>query len=563
MDSISAYWAPTMTYEESLEQVSRLNAGIAGQVKVREKDGKEKFAGYISGRIAVGDFRREEDSLKIGMSAFGDRVQEMHASAKIGHCLDFHDTTMDFRDVSTRSRWYPAVSKVYSLGQMSLNERFQFLPTKMLSWDTALEMAYAVRCTQADSFELLRSFHQEQWENFPLQNTFSARRAYTALDMGWVSYDIDITKTPTREQLLRLWMNVFEVPIDSFATKTSFNDISDSDEIASTLVAARKLDLIPTSKNFRPNSSIPRSEAAQWFISFFEAEREDRIDRSILEDQFDDHKVATGREVTSDEQVRGAVLQKEVAEVRRQRIAKIVPIKADLDIEGKSGFIRRKGEDREDFLKRLAVAKEEAGPSEKMLDYAALREKSLESRGVVAQKVESKIKVTDTSGFVRRQEESREDFLKRLSLAKKELEQKKIALALTSPVMKAAAPKAAGPSMPTQNLGKLKIDMDVDKMCNVKMNWETTEMFQERCGNIRDKNKETAYRKMFESFRKRPGIQETLEPVEVTVKPASPTKDAPTLKRSKMDVIFRRVDPEEEMERQTIKIKTRRSRLGL
>jgi hypothetical protein len=564
-DTISDDWIPSMTYEESLAQVARLNAGIAGQIKTKDLNGEEIFAGYISGRIAADNFREAEDAQRLSITAFGDRVQEMHASAKIGHCLSFKDTTMDFRDVSTASRWYPSVAKIYSLGQMPLDSDFKFRPTEMISWETALEMAFAVRCAEPDTFELIQSFQKNQWETLPLQNTVAVRRAYTALDMGWVSYEDDLTKSPTREQLLRLWMNVFEVPVDTEATKTSFKDISETDSLAPVLVAARKLDIIPSSANFRASSLIPRSESAQWFVSFFEAEREDRIDRSEQEDQFDDHKVATGREVTADEQVRAALLQKDVAEERRLRIAEIVPVTDDLDIEGNSGFVRRQGEDRETFLKRLAEAKEEVGvdPAKQMLDYAALREQSLASRGIVEKEVESKIQTTDTSGFVRRQDETREEFLQRLDIAKQELATKKLALETESDTMKASAPKVAGPMLPTQNLGKLKIDIDTDRMCNIKMAWETSEAFAERCGDIRDTEKEAAYKNMFDSFKKRPGIQETLEAVEVTVKSASPTKDTPTLTRSKMDVALRRVEPELEKDEQTAKVKTRRSQLDL
>jgi hypothetical protein len=430
----------------------------------------------------------------------------------------------------------------------------------MISWETALKMAFAVSCSQPDSFELLRSFEQDQWENFPLQNTLIARRAYTAIDIGWISYADDLTKSPTRAQLFKLWMNVFEVPINESAIQTSFNDIPDSYDMAPMLVAARKLDLIPASKNFRPTAFVPRSEAAQWFVSFFEAEQSGLIDRTKQKDQFDDHKVATGREVTNEEQTRIALLQKEVAEERRQRIAEIVPVTDSLDIEGNSGFIRRKGEDRETFLKRLAIAKKE-DPVKNMINYDDLRKKSLKNRGVVEKKVESKIQFANTSDFIRRQGETRSEFLTRLLTAKRELNQKKLALNPTT--AKASAPKLIGPTMPSQNLGKLKIQLDTDKMCDVKMNWETTESFQKRCGIIRDKEKETAYRKTFELLKKRPGIQETIEPVEVTIKPALPSKDAPTLKQSRMDVIFRRFDPEEEMEKQTAKIKARRSRTNL
>lgn len=564
-DEISDDWIPTMTYEESLAQVQRLNAGIAGQVKTKEIKGEEVFAGYISGRIAADNFYEADDAQRLSITAFSDRVQEMHASAKIGYCLAFKDTTMDFRDVSTASRWYPSVAKIYSLGQMPLDAEFKFHPTEMTSWETALEMAFAVRCAEPDTFELLQSFKQNQWETLPLQNTLAVRRAYTALDMGWVSYEADLTKSPTREQLLQLWMKVFEVPVDTEATQTSFKDISKTDTLAPVLVAARKLDLIPSSANFRPDSLIPRSETAQWFVSFFEAEQEDRIDRSDQTDQFDDHKVATGREVTADEQVRISLLQKDVAEERRMRISEIVPVTDDLDIEGKSGFVRRKGEDRETFLKRLEEAKELAGvdPAEQMLDYAALREKSLEARGIVEKEVESKIQISDTSGFVRRQDETREEFLQRLDIAKQELATKKMALETEDTTMKASAPKVAGPTLPTQNLGKLKIDIDTDRMCNIKMAWETSEAFAERCGDIRDTEKESAYKNMFDSFKKRPGIQETIEPVEVTVTTPSPTKDTPTLTRSKMDVALRRVEPELEKDEQTAKVKTRRSQLDL
>lgn len=564
-DAISDIWTPSMTYEESMEQVRRLNSGISGQVIVREKDGIEEFAGYISGRISIDNFLVADDSQTLGISAFGDRVQALHASAKIGHCLAFRDTTMEFRDVSARSRWYPSVAKIHSLGQMPLDKEYKFRPTKMLSWETALEMAFAVRCMEADAFELLQSFRQDQWETLPLQNTIAVRRAYTALDMGWVSLEQDLTKQPTREQLLRLWVEVFEVPVDPLATKTSFQDIDSDNVLAPMLVVARKLDLIPSSKNFRPGSSIPRSEAAEWFLSFFEAEQNDRIDRTAQEYQFDDHKVATGREVTEDEQVRMALLQKEVAEARRQRIADIVPMADDLDIEGKSGFIRRKGEDRTDFLNRLAAAKEATGidPTKILLDYESLREKSLANRGIVEREVVSKIQTFDMSGFIRRQGEGREEFLARLNSAKKELEEKKIALNGAPVSMKASAPKVAGPIFPTQNLGKLKIEIDTDKMCDIKMNWETTETFRDRCGNIREIEKVSFYQKIFDSFRKRPGIQKVTEPVEVTIKSAEPNKDAPTLERSRMDVIFRRANPEVELEEQTAKIKTRRSLLGL
>ncbi len=564
-DAISDIWIPSMTYEESMEQVRRLNLGTGGQVIVREKNGIEEFAGYISGRISVDNFLVADDRQTLRISAFGDRVQTLHASAKIGHCLAFQDTTMEFRDVSVRSRWYPSVAKIHSLGQMPLDEEYKFHPTKMMSWETALEMAFAVRCMEADAFELLQSFQQDQWRTLPLQNTIAVRRAYTALDMGWVSLDYDLTKQPTREQLLRLWIQVFDVPIDPLATQTSFQDIDPEDPLAQRLVVARKLNLIPSSKNFRPTSLMPRSEAAEWFLSFFEAEQADRIDRTAQEYQFDDHKVATGREVTEDEQVRIALLQKEVAEARRQRIAGIVPITDDLDIEGRSGFIRRKGEDRTKFLKRLAEAKETAGidPTKILLDYEALREKSLANRGVVAREVTSKIQIFDTSGFIRRQGEDREEFLVRLNSAKKALEEKKIALNGDSVSMKASAPKVAGPTSPTQNLGKLKIDIDTDKMCDIKMSWETTKMFQDRCGDSQDAEKISAYKKIFDSFRKRTGIQQTTEPVEVTIKPAGPNKDAPTLERSRMDVIFQRANPEIEEDEQTVKIKTRRSLLGL
>lgn len=560
-DEISDDWIPSMTYEESLAQVQRLNSGIAGQVKTKELYGEDVFAGYISGRIAADNFREADDAQRLSITAFGDRVQEMHAVAKIGHCLVAKNTTMDFRDVSTSSRWYPSVAKIYSLGQMPLDSEFKFRPTEMVSWETALEMAFSVRCAEPDTFELLQSFKQDQWESLPLQNTIMVRRAYTALDMGWVSYEEDLTKSPTREQLLRLWMKVFEVPVDTEATKTSFKDIPVTEKIAPLLVAARKLDLIPSSAKFRPDSLIPRSEAAQWFMSFLEAEQEERIDRVGETEQFDDYKVATGREVTADEQVRIALLQKDVAEERRLRIAEIVPVTDDLDIEGKSGFVRRNGEDREAFLKRLAEAKEVAGvdPSKQMLDYSVLREKSLATRGIVEKEAESKIQTSDTSGFVRRQDETRESFLQRLSIAKRELATKKIALQSEGTSMKASAPKVAGPTMPTQNLGKLKIEIDTDRMCNIKMAWETSEEFAERCGDIRDTEKETAYKKMFDSFKKRPGIQETVEPVEVTVTPISPTKDAPALTRSKMDVALRRIDPEIEKEEQTAKLKTRRA----
>jgi hypothetical protein len=472
---------------------------------------------------------------------------------------------MDFRDVSVNSRWYASVAKIYSLGQMPLDSEYKFRPTEMISWETALEMAFAVRCAEPDTFELLQSFQQDQWESLPLQNTIAVRRAYTALDMGWVSYEEDLTQAPTREQLLQLWMKVFEVPIDTEATQTSFKDVSETDALAPFLVVARKLDLIPSSANFRPDSLIPRSEAAQWFVSFFEAEQEDRINREAPKDQFDDHRTATGREVTTDEQVRVSLLQKQVAEERIQRISEIVPVTDDLDIAGKSGFVRRKGEDRETFLKRLAEAKEAAGvdPAAQMLDYDALREKSLESRGIVEKEGESKIKIDDNSGFVRRQDETREEFLARLATAKEELAAKKLALQTTEETtLKASAPKVAGPTLPTQNLGKVKIEIDTDRMCNIKMSWETSEAFAARCGDIRDVEKETAYKEMFDSFRKRPGIQETVEPTEVTITTAESESDKPTLENRKMEVIFRRVNPEVEEDKQAAKIKTRRSQLG-
>jgi hypothetical protein len=42
-DTISDYAVPTMTYEESLAQIQRLNLGIAGQVKTREFYGEEQL----------------------------------------------------------------------------------------------------------------------------------------------------------------------------------------------------------------------------------------------------------------------------------------------------------------------------------------------------------------------------------------------------------------------------------------------------------------------------------------------------------------------------------------
>jgi hypothetical protein len=108
----------------------------------------------------------------------------------------------------------------------------------------------------------------------------------------------------------------------------------------------------------------------------------------------------------------------------------------------------------------------------------------------------------------------------------------------------------------------VKIEIDTDRMCNIKMSWETSEAFAARCGDIRDVEKETAYKEMFDSFRKRPGIQETVEPTEVTITTAESESDKPTLENRKMEVIFRRVNPEVEEDKQAAKIKTRRSQLG-
>ncbi len=519
-------------------------------MKTVDIHGEERFAGYISGRIGVENFRAGDDKNILGITAFDGRgVDFLHASAPVGSCLQYRYTTMDFRDVSAKSSWYEAVSQIYSLGQMRLDENFNFAPRDVLTWDSVLEMAFAVQCAEPDDFDLLRSFDLPSLKNYPLQNTLKSRRVYTAFDTGWLTSDVDIMQAPTREQVLRLWMKAFAVPVNKLATNTSFEDIESTDSLAPLLVAARKYDLIPATKRFRSESVMSRAEGAQWFVSFFNAEQEGRIDRSEEMDQFDELRGGTGREVTEEEQVRVALIQKEIAEERNERIAQIVPLPEDLDTTGKAAFIRRQGESEEDFLKRLEAAKQGL-PEIVLPDYEELAEQSLIARGVVPREVsESMIQIEDRADFIRRQDEDREEFLQRLAAAKRELEQKKIAL---QPAVELTTMKT---SAPLQNEVQLQITQETDMSCRVKEEGETDAMFEARCLGVENKVEKTIYDKILEFFRKTPSQQEMEECEEVTISAPPEEPEMPQLDKTRLDVIFRIVTPEEEARNSTTKTK--------
>lgn len=567
-DYIFDYWVPTMTYEESMEQVVRLNAGIAGQVRKEARDGEEYFAGYIPGRIAVGQYYRPDDQKIFRITSYTDHVQQSQAESEIAYCLGYSDTVMDFSDVPTKSRWYPTVAKMHSLGEMKLDADKNFRPTEELTWDELLEMTFSVECREPDTYALLRTFDLEQFEGFPLRNSIESRRIYTALDEGWISLDTDLSQSPTREEILRLWMNSFVVPIDDESTLTSFTDVDE--ELAPVVVAARKFDLIPDATTFRGDSPLLRQEAAQWFVSFYDAEQDDLIDRSGPLNQFDDMKRFVSYEATKEAQARGALLQKEIAQERIARIMENAPTLSDEELAGNSGFVIRKGESRDEFRERLAIAKEKVEEDRQKLlaemDYDKLREESLDRRIEERVVAESKIQITDKSGFIRRANETREDFLVRLDAAKQALEEKKVAVEATSvEVMRTSAPKVvAGPTRATQDAGRIKIDLEEDKTCRVKMNWETSAEFRERCYEQTAEEieaKKKAYKKSFDLFSKREGYyeeqQQTVEPAEVTITAPSQTDSESIFERRRLDVALRR-SPMETTETASSRIKTRR-----
>ena len=556
-DIIADYWVPSMTYEESLAQVDRLNAGIAGQVRTVRKDGKEVFAGYIVGRIGLGQYYRQDDQQVFRLTAYSDRIQQMHAAAQIGHCLDYRDTVMEFSDVQTKSKWYTTVAKMHSLGQMKLTEDRKFRPEEALSWNELLDMTFAVDCRQPDTFDVLRSFKHDAWDNFPLRNTIEARRAYTALDEGWVTTDTDLSEVPTREEVLRLWMNIYAVPVDQAATTTSFTDVSGT--IVPTLVAARKFSLIPASSTFRANRPLVRKEAAEWYTMFYDAEQAELINRDAPLNQFDDKKRSISYVASKEAQAEGALLQREIAEKRIDRIMEGAVQLSDEELAGNSGFVIRRGESRDDFRERFAIAKESVEAEKQKLlakmDYEKMRKESLASR--IEEKVvkESMIKVVDRSGFIRRAGESRDDFRERLDIAKAALAEKKLALSVTPVAMRASAPKiVGGPTRATQALGRIKVDLEEDKMCRVKMSWETKTQYRKRCNKQTESElqaKKDAYKKSFDRLTKREGFyeakQQTVEPEEVTVTAPTKSSSESILKKRRMDVALRR-SPEVETE---------------
>ncbi|MBT3349150.1 hypothetical protein HN954_04165 [bacterium] len=432
------YWTsvdqPTMTYEESLEQVLKVNSGIDGKIiYITTSSGKENvFAGYKYGRLAVDGFARLKKEV-IGWTAFGLNRFDMKAAAE-KHCLESQATTMDFVDVLPTSEYYRAVAKMYSLGLLTPNGEHTFSPHKSVEWAELLEIVLAERCRLSESYITLKRDELSELDWGPLENKPHSRLYYTAFKYNLIAADFDPTQPVTRENALQLLITAFDIDVNEKAVNTSFVDIKKENPVAAHLVAAKQNGMFVefTRKLFSQNQTITREEFAAWFVGAFEFKHEqpEVEEKQVAKQESSGLRLRLSRETMEIDEYDALRKKQELNQKEIDQINEGYYDPTRLDIgwnqqesSGRSPIwdkdnawnIKRNDESWDEFRARKEKA---MGDLERYFSAAGLQMPELEGEDsygpALPGVLESGVKITDWTQFTKRQSETTEEFSTRI-----------------------------------------------------------------------------------------------------------------------------------------------------
>lgn len=256
-------------YQKSLKAAKQMDdARQPGKVLKRiTETGREKFYGYLPGRVALEDMSNiRENRLPLRRLMVRDnKMEEFKASSP---ALVSKDTIFDMADVSTQHKYYPSIAQMVSYGLMRPDRSHAFNPHLPVAWDIVL---HAILKGQGKSVSFLSDLEEAELPEIaglPLDTDYSSLTLYTALNEGIIDENFNLENFPTRGDVLKLLSHAFNLNVIEKSNNTSFVDVERDNAIAPYLVAAKLANWFEnfSGHRFRPEQTITRSEFADWFI---------------------------------------------------------------------------------------------------------------------------------------------------------------------------------------------------------------------------------------------------------------------------------------------------------
>lgn len=285
---------PTQTYEESLQEVKKIQEGISGKVKTitTTTTGQEVFGGYQSGRIAVQEYKiqpevaRKITGLLGSERRKGEEAESFYAAAEKSICLTEGAETRPPADIIAADPYAREIYKLVDYGVVQLDEDKNFNPQNEIAWEEVLQSIFAANCLESKSLtELRRDDQLVELGGVSLENTPESLLIYTAASEGILGKDFSAETLPTRKEVLLSMITAFPVEINEKANNTSFTDVSSEDPLAPILVAVKQgnwFDSFPA-KEFLPETVLTREVFASWFINALEHKKATTTQKSAFQ----------------------------------------------------------------------------------------------------------------------------------------------------------------------------------------------------------------------------------------------------------------------------------------
>jgi hypothetical protein len=304
-DTDQVIYEPTLTYQESLESVKEIQKGVSGKVKtiITSTTGREVFAGYQSGRIAVDEFKvKPEMALKItGLLGSerrkGERADRFYSRVEQSICLSEKSEIDRPADVVVTNPYAHEIYELARYGILEFDEKKNFSPQKEITWSEVLEFLFAANCLEQKSLiELKKNDDLPKLEGFPLENSPQSLWIYTAVEQGILGQDFTASTLPTRREVLLSMISAFPIEINEKAKNTSFTDISLEDSIAPVLVATKQGGWFASfsEREFLPEKPLTREIFASWFMNALEHKKSITTQKSAFQKFIEKLRKKTG-----------------------------------------------------------------------------------------------------------------------------------------------------------------------------------------------------------------------------------------------------------------------------
>ncbi len=252
-------------YARSLEIALELNEGRASR-KITYIDalGRERFAGFIKGKLATDGFARQDDGFIYRRHVV--RESRLHASADDPVFMPKY-TVSNLSDVEADHESLVDMISMNSLGLLTADRDHQFKPGVTLTWAELLHAMLWVREIPIKTLEELEMV--PELDNITKRNNFVSRVLHTAFDEKIIRRSFDPSTIVTRGNVLELMAYEYGLNLDSISEEVVFADIESGHELYSIAQAAAKQNWFDRSslKTLKPNRPMTRHLFSSWFIS--------------------------------------------------------------------------------------------------------------------------------------------------------------------------------------------------------------------------------------------------------------------------------------------------------